>query len=128
MDISSAPRVLVIGLDPYRVPGPWDPTPVADGIKLGMSRFAAHGIPVESCLIPLDGSADPEAMITTALTAHPWECVVVGGGIRKSEDRLDLFEQVINLVHRHAPTAAIAFSTTPSDTYTAAARRLNPSN
>jgi len=121
------PRVLVIGLDPYRMLGPWDPKPIADGIELGMKRFAANGVPVETCLIPLDGSADITSLVTTALTKHPWECVVIGGGIRRPEDQLDLFEQVINLVHRHAPTAAIAFNTTPADTYTAASRWLDVS-
>jgi hypothetical protein len=46
--------------------------------------------------------------------------VVVGGGIRTGDERL--FELVINLVHRHAAGAAIAFNSTPSDTFNAAAR------
>jgi hypothetical protein len=65
----------VIGLDPYRVPGPWDPKP----------------------------------------------CVVIGGGVR-NEDQLELFEQVINLVRRYAPGAAIAFNSTTAGTFDAAAR------
>ena len=36
--------------------------------------------------------------------------------------RLELFEQVINLVRRYVPDAAIAFSSTPADTFGAAAR------
>jgi hypothetical protein len=43
----------------------------------------------------------------------------VGGGVR---NQLELFEQVINLVRRHAPGAAIAFNSTPADTFEAAAR------
>ncbi len=35
---------------------------------------------------------------------------------------LDLFEQVLNLVRRYAPDAAIAFNSTPADTFDAAAR------
>jgi len=35
---------------------------------------------------------------------------------------LHLFETVINLVHRHAPQASIAYNATPADTYDAAAR------
>ncbi|OLT14013.1 hypothetical protein BJF78_20635 [Pseudonocardia sp. CNS-139] len=118
------PRVLVIGLDPYRVPGPWDPTPVADAIAAGMTRFAAAGVGVESCLFGLDGSDDVDAVVTEALGRRPWEVVVVGGGVRKAEDQLDLFERVVNLVRRHAPGAAIAFNSTPTDTYDAAARWL----
>lgn len=113
--------MLVIGLDPYRVPGPWDPQPVADGIDLGRARFAEEGVGAEFCLIGLDGSDDIAAVITAALSARPWECVVVGGGVRH---QLDLFEQVVNLVRRHAPDAAIAFNSTPADTFEAAARWL----
>lgn len=119
MDMTVTPRVLVIGLDPYRVPGPWDPTPIADGIEVGLDRFREHGVDVGSCLVGLDGSDDVEAVITTALRARPWECVVVGGGVRHDPG---LFERVVNLVRRHAPGAAIAFNETPSDTYEAAAR------
>jgi hypothetical protein len=116
---AAAPRVLVIGLDPYRVPGPWDPKPVADAIEVGMARFAEHGLAVQTCLFGLDGSDDVAAVVTDALRARPWECVTVGGGVR---NQLELFEQVINLVRRHAPDAAIAFNSTPADTFDAAAR------
>jgi len=121
------PRVLVIGLDPYRVPGPWDPAPVAGAIAAGMARFADAGVGAESCLFGLDGSDDIEAVVTGALDRRPWEVVVIGGGVRKAEEQLGLFERVVNLVHRHAPGAAIAFNGTPSDTFDAAARWLSPS-
>jgi hypothetical protein len=113
------PRVLVLGFDPYRVPGPWDPRPVADGIAAGRARFVEHGLGAEFCLFGLDGSDDVEAVVSAALSAHAWECVVVGGGVRHS---LELFERVINLVRRHAPDAAIAFNGTPEETFDAAAR------
>ncbi|MFF4795573.1 MULTISPECIES: hypothetical protein [unclassified Streptomyces] len=119
------PRVLVIGLDPYRIPGPWDPKPVADAIEVGIARFAEHGVGVETCLFGLDGSDNVEAVVGAALAARPWECVVVGGGVRKLEDQLELFEQVINLIRRHAPNAAIAFNSTPADTFDAAARWID---
>jgi hypothetical protein len=116
-----APQVLVIGLDPYRVPGYWDPRPVADAIEVGIARFAEHGVGVQTCLFGLDGSDDVEAVVAAALRARPWKCVVGGGGVR-NEEQLELFEQVINLVRRYAPDAAIAFSSTPADTFGAAAR------
>ncbi|HEY0716381.1 MAG TPA: hypothetical protein VGD68_02100 [Streptosporangiaceae bacterium] len=122
---ATAPRVLVIGLDPYRVPGPWDPQPVADAIEVGMARFAEHGVGAESCLVGLDGSDDVAAVVTAALRARPWECVVIGGGVRDGS-QLGLFEQVLNLVRRHAPGAAIAFNDTAADTFDAAARWLSP--
>lgn len=120
-----APRVLVIGLDPYRVPGPWDPEPVVAGIKAGMANFADHGVGARSCLFGLDGSDDIRAVVTTALREHTWECVVIGGGVRRPEDQLELFEDIVNLVRRHAPQAAIAFNATPTDTFEAAARWID---
>jgi hypothetical protein len=120
------PRVLVIGLDPYRVSGPWDPAPVAEAVAVGMARFAEAGVGVESCFFGLDGSDDIETVVTAALERRPWEVVVVGGGIRKPEDQLELFERIVNLVHRHAPDAAVAFNSSPVDTFEAAARWLDP--
>ena len=111
----------MIGLDPWRVPGPWDPAPVAEAIAAGMTSFAEAGVAAESCLVGLDGSDDIEAVITDALCRRPWEVVVIGGGVRSE---LDLFERVVNLVHRHAPGAGIAFNSKPSETYAAAARWL----
>ncbi|MDQ1064756.1 hypothetical protein [Streptomyces canus] len=113
MDTTASPRVLVIGLDPYRVPGPWDPEPVAKAIEAGLTKFAEHGVGVETCLIGLDGSDDVEVVIGNALRAHPWKCVTVGGGLRHSDDQVGLLEQVINLIRRYAPDAAIAFNSTP---------------
>ncbi|MER6952093.1 hypothetical protein ABT294_49605 [Nonomuraea sp. NPDC000554] len=115
----------MIGLDPYRIPGPWDPKPVADAIAIGMARFTEHGIGVETCLFGLDGSDDVETIVSHTLSARPWECVVIGGGVRKPEDQLELFEQIINLVRRHAPSAAIAFNSNPTDTFDAAARWID---
>lgn len=120
-----APRVLVIGLDPHRVPGPWDPAPVADAIAEGIARFADAGIGVERCMLGLDGSDDIHAVVTEALVSRPWSVVVVGGGLRDADGQLHLFEQIVNLVHRHAPGAAIAFNDTPRDTFDAAARWLH---
>ena len=45
---------------------------------------------------------------------------MIGGGVRRAEG--DLFEQVVNLVRRHAPDAAIAFDRRPEDVFEAAAR------
>lgn len=120
MDTSTpTPRVLVIGLDPFRVPGPWDPQPVADGIEAGKARFVEHGLGAEFCLVGLDGSEDVQAVVTGALGAEAWECVVIGGGIRHDPE---LFELVINLVRQHAAGAAIAFNDSPEGTFDAAAR------
>jgi len=117
-------QVLVIGLDPYRVPGPWNPKPVADAIEIGMAALADRGFQAEACLVGLDGSDDVEARVTVALQARSWDCVIVGGGIREPEEQLELFESIINLICRHAPQAAIAFNHTPRDLADTAVRVL----
>ncbi|AXK85457.1 MULTISPECIES: hypothetical protein [Nocardia] len=112
-------RVLVIGVDPARLEG-WDPEPVLAAIARGRDRFHDYGIDADWCLVALD--EHPEDTITAALTRTDYACVVIGGGIRGHEPLLLFFENVINLVRRHAPQAAIAFNTTPEDCADAARR------
>ncbi|AVT32615.1 MULTISPECIES: hypothetical protein [unclassified Plantactinospora] len=114
-------RVLVIGLDPARIPG-WDPEPVVAAMERGAARFGEYGIEADYCLVVPDD--DVEGTIVEALTRREYACVVVGGGIRKHEPFLELFERVVNLVRQHAPGAAIAFNRSPEDTADAALRWL----
>ncbi|WBB70116.1 hypothetical protein [Micromonospora sp. WMMD812] len=113
--------VLVVGLDPVRIPG-WDPEPVVAAIARGQARFADLGIEADLCLVA--PGEDPEGAIVEALTRRDYACVVIGGGIRKHEPLLELFEKVVNLVRQHAPGAAIAFNSSPEDTADAALRWL----
>jgi hypothetical protein len=122
--VSSQSRVLVIGLDPRRVPGPWDPEPVVARIETGMAVFADRGVSARACLIGLDGSDDIEAVVTDALRADAWNCVVIGGGIRHADDQVEVLELVVNAVRTHAPDATIAFNDAPETTWQAAARWL----
>ncbi len=112
-------RVLVIGLDPVKIPG-WDPEPVVAAIARGQARFDELGIDADMCLVAPD--EDVEAAVVAALTGDDYACVVIGGGIRKHEPLVLLFEQVVNLVRLHAPGAALAFNSTPDDTADAALR------
>jgi hypothetical protein len=121
----TAATVLVIGLDPFRVPGPWDPRPVAEAVEAAMAELREHGFDAESCSVGLDGSDDIEARVTAALRARPWDCVLVGGGIRKRDDLLTVFEAVVNLARVHAPQAEIVFNQTPRDLLEAVTRRLD---
>jgi hypothetical protein len=114
-------RVLVIGLDPARISG-WDPEPVQAAIARGHVRFGEYGVEADLCLLTLDEGA--EAAVVAALTGREYACVVIGGGIRKHEPLLEFFEKVVNLVRRHAPGAAVAFSSGPEDTVEAALRWL----
>lgn len=117
--------VLVLGLDPRTVPG-YDPEPVLAAIDRGQRRFAERGISCHLGLVPLDDTA--EDRIVELLLREPYECVVIGGGIRKEEELLGLFENVVNLVRRHAPQAALAFNSGPDDMADAAGRWITPSD
>jgi hypothetical protein len=117
----SAARVLVIGLDPTTL-ADWDPEPVRAAIARGRARFDEHGIEADWCLVAPD--EHPEETITAALTRGDYACVVIGGGIRSYEPLLELFENVVNLVRRHAPDAALAFNRSPEDCADAALRWL----
>ncbi|MFH9428351.1 hypothetical protein ACH4JZ_08680 [Streptomyces sp. NPDC017615] len=115
------PSALVVGYDPQAVPG-IDGAALRASLDAELARFAEHGIDAAMTLVVLDGSA--EAALVAALTRQPWDVVVVGGGIRKTEQLLPLFEQIVNLIHRHAPEAAVAFNTGGGDSVEAARRWL----
>jgi len=90
------------------------------GIDRALKDIAARGWQGELCLISPDDSGVRE--VEHRLASQSYDCVVVGGGIRVPPRRLMLFEALINVIHRSAPTAAIAFNTTPENTAEAAQR------
>ncbi|MFE9250670.1 hypothetical protein [Streptomyces sp. NPDC007088] len=113
--------VLVVGVDPKVIPG-------VDGDSLRalldgeLARFADHGVDAAMTLVALDETTEPA--LVTALSERDWDVVVVGGGIRKPEALLPLFERVVNLIRLHAPGAALAFNTSGGDSVEAARRWL----
>lgn len=60
--------------------------------------------------------------VTEALTTQRPDFVMVGAGVRTDPDHFLLFEQVINLIHEHAPQAKIVFNTLPYDSVQAVER------
>ena len=121
-------RVLLIGIKPEAVDFsdpdlPPDATPekIAAGIEATLADMTARGWTADFCSILTDASA--EATIAASL-AEGWDCIVIGGGIRIPSRGLQLFERVINAVHRGAPGTPIAFNTSPRDSADAAARWL----
>lgn len=109
------PNILAIGFDPHTIPG-FDPAPVAAGIEQGSRLFAELGLTEDLLLIDfaeLGGAA--EAKIVEKLKSKQYDAVLIGGGIRKPAQLLELFQTVLNLVHWHQPDAAIAFNESPGD-------------
>ncbi len=124
--------VLIVGIEPEAVdfsdpdlPPGMTAEKIAAGLAGAQKQFADQGDRADLCLVRLDGSA--EAVVVAQLDGAAYDCVVVGGGIRLPATHLVLFEKIINLIHRHAPRAAIAFNTSPEDSAAAVARVLSRS-
>jgi len=92
------------------------------GIALGVKKIEEHGWKGDTCMITPDAAGS--AMLEKALTGAGYDCVVIGGGMRLPPKGLVLFETVINIIHKSAPNATIAFNTKPEDTADAAARQV----
>jgi hypothetical protein len=115
-------QILLIGFDPTTIPGV-DAALVQSAIAIGDARLQQHGFVADYCLVTPDATDDE---FVAALKRTAYDCVVIGGGIRKPEPFLELFERVVNLVHVHAPQAAIAFNTTGENSVDAVLRWLPP--
>ena len=92
------------------------------GIALGVANIEKRGWQADTSMITPDAAGS--AMLEKALKAAAYDCVVIGGGLRVPPKSLALFETVLNLIHKSAPKAVIAFNTSPEDTADAAARQL----
>ena len=107
--------------DPSLPPG-LNAAKINAGIALGVGKIKERGWQGDTCMITPDAAG--EAMLEHALKGTTYDCVVIGGGLRLPPKSLALFETVVNIIHRAAPNAAIAFNTKPEDTADAAARQV----
>jgi hypothetical protein len=125
-------RILFVGQKPETVdfsdpalPPGFDAEKINAGIAVAMEKIKERGWQGDTCMITPDSAGS--AMLEKALKGSTYDCVVIGGGLRIPPKGLALFEAVVNIVHRAAPKAAIAFNTRPEDTADAAARQLGAS-
>jgi hypothetical protein len=123
-------RILFVGQKPETVdfsdpslPPGFDATKINAGIAVAVAKIKERGWQGDTCMITPDATGS--AMLKRALEAVSYDCVVIGGGLRIPPKGLALFENVVNIIHKAAPNAAIAFNTRPEDTADAAARQLN---
>jgi hypothetical protein len=110
------PAVLVIGVDPERVPGA---DAVAPAVVAGRQRAEELRVELVECLVALDEGAPPA--IGRALASRRWACVVIGSGLRADPPLLEL---AVEAARRLAPNAPIAFDTSPADSTDAALRAI----
>jgi hypothetical protein len=107
--------------DPAIPPG-FNAEKIHAGIAIALSKMAERGWQADPCMIAPDETA--AAVLEKQLATASYDCVVIGGGIRLPPKSLSLLETVVNVVHKAAPNARIAFNTRPEDTAEAAARWL----
>jgi hypothetical protein len=122
-------RILLVGQEPETVdfsdpalPPGFNAEKIHAGIAVALRQITEHGWHADLCLVRPDGTAP--ATLERQLVTNVYDCVVIGGGIRIPPKSLLLFEALINVVHKVAPGAAIAFNTRPEDSADAAARWL----
>jgi hypothetical protein len=105
--------------DPALPPG-FNAEKIHAGIAVAMKSMAERGWHADACMIPPDASG--HLMLEKQLASTPYDCVVIGGGIRIPPKSLPFFETVLNAVIQVAPNTPVAFNTQPEDTADAAAR------
>ncbi|HEY1930193.1 MAG TPA: hypothetical protein VGG92_22205 [Caulobacteraceae bacterium] len=122
-------QVLFVGLEPETVdysdpalPPGMNAEKIHAGIAIAMQAMADRGWGADLCLIRPDGTAG--AALEKQAASKPYECVVIGAGVRVPPSNLQLFEVLINAVRKAAPSASIALNTKPEDSADAAARWL----
>jgi len=120
-------RVLFIGEEPEAVdysnpslPPGLTAAKIQAGINFAMAQMKERGWDADFCSILPNATA--ATTVAQQLKKEIYDCVVIGGGIRIPPPSLQLFEAIINAVHKGAPQARIAFNTRPEDTADAAAR------
>jgi len=112
--------VLVVGLDPALIdfsqpgyPPGMSVAKVLAGMKSSEDELTRLGYGVQTCLTDFGDTA--VAVVQTQLKRKRFDCVLIGAGVRTNPSHLMLFEQLINVVHEHAPQAKLCFNQLPSD-------------
>ncbi len=120
----STKNVLLVGLDPSvvnydRWPG-LSPEKLEAGLRREEAALNDSGYDAAICFV--DHGETAAEVVAAALSENPYDCILIGAGVRADPDEFLLFERLINLVHEHAPDAKICFNTGPTDSVEAVKR------
>jgi hypothetical protein len=118
--MADAKSVLVVGLDPTLIdfsdpgyPPGMSAEKVFAGMKSSEDELTGLGFSVGTCLTDFGETA--EAVVQGKLEQQPWDCVMIGAGVRVNPSNFILFEKLVNVVHEHAPRSKICFNQMPAD-------------
>ncbi|MGH2583283.1 MAG: hypothetical protein ACRDJE_00035 [Dehalococcoidia bacterium] len=125
-DSMAQKRVLLIGIDPALV----DFSPVrgldAERVRAAgdeaTAALEALGHEVQTCVVGRGETA--ESVVRETLSQQPYDCVMIGAGLRARIEETLVFERVMNVVHEQAPSAKLCFNTHPATTAEAVLRWL----
>lgn len=120
--------ILLIGIAPSSIdfsmfPGLTEEK-LAAGLKAQEEKLRSLGFDVSWCLTDLGETA--EAVVRDVAKAKPYAAVLIGAGIRTPPPHFTLFENLLNVVHEHAPQAKLCFNTRPDDTVESVLRWVQP--
>jgi hypothetical protein len=121
--------ILIIGMNPRTIdftnpelPKGLTVEAIEQGTKATLEKLSAAGYGAELFLMEAD-AVNLDAL-GKQLKEKNYDGVVVGNGIRGIKSNFILFEQIINVVHSHAPKSKIIFNSLPTDTEEAVKRWL----
>jgi len=122
--MSSTKRVILIGWHPdavdYSKYPNLTPEKLFGALEGDRNKLNSLGYKAELLFIESEDSAFD--IVSSALQKTPYDCVLIGAGVRKDEDSFIVFEKLVNAVHQHSPSSKICFNTNPSDTAEAVKR------
>jgi len=101
-------RVLLVGLDPDIVDYSKSPVPdltaakVRAAVEADSAKLESLGYSVT--VLYVDDGNSAEKSLADALTASRYDCIMIGAGLRVVPPYFLLFEKLINVIHRHAPS------------------------
>lgn len=118
-------RILIVGLDPKRIDfgperglTPESVSAVGDAVN---DRLIALGHDVQSWLIAPDAAVEP---LVEFLETHKFDVILIAAGLRGLPAHTLLFENIMNVVHQQAPSAALCFNSHPSNALDAILRHI----
>ena len=116
--------VLLIGLSPDVVDyAKWPsltPEKLEAGLRADENSLIELGYDARICFV--DHGETAEATVSQALTEIPFDCILIGAGVRTDPAEFSLFENLVNIAHEKAPAARICFNTGPTDSVEAVQR------
>ena len=93
-----------------------------DALDADQDRLRAAGYDAD--LLLTDAGETAAAVVVARLGERRYDCIVIGAGIRVVPRHFELFEMLVDTIHKHAPDTRIAFNTGPDTSLDAARRRL----